>query len=251
MLIRNHPTKDYPTLKRRALELRRQGLSYGEIRKAISVAKSTLSFWLKNLPLKPEHRKRLYTKQVAILARGPQSQKERRQREIEEIVKRAEDEIHFPLPNQALCLIGAALYWAEGNKQGMCEIANSDPHLIVFMVKWVESMFKISPANLRARLNIYPQQNDKKIKKFWSELTGIPVRNFGKSFVKPISSGYKKNNLYYGTIKIEVPKSVNIRHRIFGWISAILKKLTPEVKLVQKRWESLSRIQRPAPANLK
>ena len=242
--------KDFFTLKKKAFELRHKGLSYNEIKRKVPVAKSTLSLWLKYMKLKPEHQQRLYTKQVQILARGPQSQKERRAREIEELIKNAENEIGFPLPTEAFRLMGAALYWAEGNKQGMCEVANSDPHLIAFMVRWIKSTFGVFPTELRARLNIYPQQNERKIKKFWSELTGIPVKNFGKSFIKPISSGYKKNNLYYGTIKIGVLKSVDMRHRIFGWISAVLKKLNPEVKLVQKRWESLTRTQRPTPANL-
>jgi len=243
--------KSFSTLKKKALVLRRKGLSYNEIKRKVPVAKSTLSLWLKYIKLKPEYRQRLYTKQVQILARGPQSQKERRAREIEGIIKDAENEVSFPLATEAFRLMGAALYWAEGNKQGMCEVANSDPHLIVLMVKWFKSIFNISPAELKARLNIYPQQDDGKIKKFWSELTGIPIKNFGKSFIKPTSSGYKKNNLYYGTVKISVLKSVNIRHRIFGWISAVLKNFNPEVKLIQKRWESLTRIQRPAPVNLK
>lgn len=34
--------------KQRAIELRRDGLSYNEILKLIPVAKSTLSVWLKN-----------------------------------------------------------------------------------------------------------------------------------------------------------------------------------------------------------
>ncbi|OGN13067.1 MAG: hypothetical protein A3C71_00445 [Candidatus Yanofskybacteria bacterium RIFCSPHIGHO2_02_FULL_43_15c] len=80
-------------------------------------------------------------------------------------------------------------------------------------------------------------QKERRDKKFWSELTGIPFQNFGKSFVKPVSSGYKKNNLYYGTMRIEVPKSVNIKHRIFGWVSGALKNIAPKVE-------------RPKPVNL-
>jgi len=88
------------------------------------------------------------------------------------------------------------------------------------------------------------------IKNFWSELTGIPFQNFGKSFVKPVSKGYKKNNLYYGTMRIEVPKSVNIKHRIFGWVSGALKNIAPKVEMIQRKWDSISKVERPKPANL-
>ncbi|HEY4505900.1 MAG TPA: hypothetical protein VJJ24_00355 [Candidatus Paceibacterota bacterium] len=231
-------------LQKKAVALRLKGLSYNEIRKHIGVAKSSLSLWLKDIELRPEQRARLYSKQIQVLSLGTQSQRERRKREVDEIIKTAEREVSIPLSPDVLRLMGAALYWAEGSKRGMCEVTNSDPHLIYFMVRWIEAMFNISSNNLKARLNIYSQQDDKAIKKFWSELTGIPVENFGKSFVKPVSTGFKKNNLYYGTIKIEIPKSTDVKHRIFGWITAALRT-DAKVGLVQQRWQSLREVKRP------
>ena len=66
--------------KIRAIKLRREGLSYREIRKHVPVAKSTLSLWLKNIPLKEKDRKRLYTKQIYSLSLGSASQKIRREK---------------------------------------------------------------------------------------------------------------------------------------------------------------------------
>jgi len=68
----------------KAVELRRNGWSYKEIQKNVKVAKSTLSYWLKDIPLSDDHRKRLYTKKISILTYGSQSQKERRKREIDD-----------------------------------------------------------------------------------------------------------------------------------------------------------------------
>lgn len=241
--------KDYVVLKTEAIELRKKGLSYNEIKKLIKVSKSTLSLWLKSIPLKTEYRKRLYTKQIEVLSRGPMSQKQRRIREVEKIIQDAEKEIKLPLSFETYRLIGAFLYWAEGSKGEMFQLTNSDPYLILFFVRWIKSVFKISPSKLKIRLNIYPQQNEKEIKSFWSDLTNIPIKNFGKSYIKPISSGYKKNNLYYGTARIEVPKSVNIRHHVFGWIKATLKNITANVQITQRKWQSLREM--PRPVNLK
>jgi hypothetical protein len=69
------------------------------------------------------------------------------------------------------------------------------------MVRWLKRVFGISPNFLKAWLNIYPQQNELELKQFWSQLTGIPLENFGKSYIKPPNKNYKKNTLYYGTIK--------------------------------------------------
>jgi predicted transcriptional regulator len=239
----------YQQLKLKAIELRKKGLSYNEIGKELNVAKSTLSFWLKTIPLTPGQRERLYTKRILnYLARGPSSQRERRKKEVEKIIEKAEKEIQLPISFEAYRLFGAALYWAEGNKTKGCGIANSDPYFIAFMVKWFEKVLGILPSKLKAWLNIYPQQNEQELKQFWSRLTGIPLENFGKSFIKPLSKGYKKNNLYFGTIKIQAPKGTDLRYRIFGWIKAVLKEIDLTLKITQKEWRSLK--EAPQPINL-
>lgn len=240
--------KDYNKLKKIAEELRKTGLSYNEIKNRVGVAKSTLSLWLKSTPLSEKHRRRLYTKQIQILSRGPKSQQERRRRDVEKIIKTTKEEVAFLKP-ETIKLIGAALYWAEGDKSNMLAFTNSDPNFILFMVRWLEKVFDSNPKDLKARLNIYPQQNELKIKRFWASLTGIPVKNFGKSYVKPPNKGYKKNNLYYGTIKIAMPKSVDSRYRVFGWIEGIIRAIAPEVKSVKSKWQSLAKT--PRPINLK
>ncbi|MBT9169266.1 MAG: hypothetical protein DDT19_02621 [Syntrophomonadaceae bacterium] len=243
----------YSQLKSKAIKLRKKGLSYGEIKKEINVSKSTLSYWLKTIPLTPEQRERLYTKKILNLARGFPSQKERRKREIAKIIEGAEKEIQLPLSFETYRFIGAALYWAEGGKTKEFKITNSDPDFILFMVRWFEKVLGVYPSRLKVRLNIYPQQNDQKLKQFWSQLTGIPLENFGKSFVKPPNKGYKKNNLYYGTIEIRVSKGTDFRHRVYGWIKTVLKDIAPDVELVQKEWKSLKEVPRPVniPENIK
>lgn len=239
----------YTKLKAEAVKLRRQGLSYGDIQKKLNVSKSTLSSWLKLILLKPKQRERLYTKQIENLSKGSQSQRERRKREVKKILEAAEKEIKLPLSVNTFRLMGAALYWAEGSKGKRTQITNSDSRLIIFMVAWIDKFFNIKPKNLKARLNIYPQQNEKQIINFWSELLRIPVKNFGKSYIKPKNKGYRKNNLYYGTIRIEVPKSADICCRINGWINGALKEVDSRTNKLQNRWGNLRKVERPV--NLK
>jgi transcriptional regulator with XRE-family HTH domain len=237
-----------PILKKKARALRRQGLSYKEIHEKIDVAKSTLSLWLKDVPLKPEHKARLYTKRILGMTRGAMGQKERRAREIDAIIKSAVKEISMPLSDDAYKLFGVALYWGEGNKTKNFGITNSDPYLIAFMVQWFDKVLNVKPAMLKPYLNIYPQQNELALKKFWSELTNIPLKNFGKSFVKPLNKGYKKNNLYYGTMKIYVPKGTDFMHKVYGWRTAVLQPLENIVNLTERKWISLR--ETPRPVNL-
>jgi DNA-binding transcriptional ArsR family regulator len=232
-------------MKVEAINLRRMGKSYGEIRKEIGVAKSTLSYWLKDIPLKAVDRKRLYTKRIVNLSMGSKSQKERRSREVESILKKAREEAISNVSEEAYKLFGVALYWAEGSKEKGFRITNSDPYLILFMVHWFEKVFKIKPNNLKAWLNIYRQQDDVKIKRFWSDLTGIPISNFGKSYIKPVNKGYKKNNLYYGTIGIYVTKGTDLKYKVNGWLQGFLQNLDPKVKSVYRKWGKLRNTTRP------
>lgn len=121
--------------------------------------------------------------------------------------------------------------------------------LVAFMVRWFDITFNVSPATFRAHLNIYSQQNESDLKKFWSDLTGVPLNNFGKTFIKPANKGFKKNNLYYGTIKVRVPKGTDMRHRIFGWIQAALQDEIPRIESVQRKWSTLKEVDR-LPVNL-
>lgn len=217
----------------------KRGLSYKEISDKTGISKSTVKLWCSDVFLNSKKRERLYTKQIEILCQGPNSSHERRKREIENIIKEAEKEITLPLNNQTLNLFGAALYWAEGNKTNHFAITNSDPHLIKFIVNWLKFSLNISPEDIKVHLNIYPQQNEADIKKFWSELTEIPLNNFGKSFIKPKSKNYKKNTLYYGTIKIRVKRGTDFRHRVFGWVNTVLKNTNSEIATIEKKWHKL------------
>ncbi len=56
--------------KNKAIELRKQGLSYREILGQISVAKSSLSLWLKSVKLAQEQKQRLTDKKLASARKG-------------------------------------------------------------------------------------------------------------------------------------------------------------------------------------
>ena len=225
----------YELQKEIAKKLRGRGLSYGKIRREIGVPKSTLSWWLKDFKILKKYRAKLYTKQVELITVGKYSQKVRRQKEVKNIMDAARKAVSGKLSNDALRFMGVALYWAEGTKGTRFTITNSDPALILFMVKWVEKIFNIPPASLSACLNIHQNQNDKVIKSFWSDLLGIPVSSFGKSYIKPNSKGYKKNNLYWGTIKVSIPKSTNLKFEMFGWLEEALPDIRKHVEFTRQK----------------
>ncbi|MES2213476.1 MAG: hypothetical protein V4473_01375 [Patescibacteria group bacterium] len=234
-----------PELKRKAKILRSKGKSYNEIAQILKISKNTARYWCKDIILKDADQKRLYTKGVLLLAKGQYGSHERRRKEIAKINDNAAKEILFPLHPDTYKLFGAALYWAEGNKVNDFTVTNSDPLLIQFMTQWFCNVFGLTPNDFKAHLNIYPQQDDFEIKKFWSDITGIPLDRFGKTFVKPLNKNYKKNTLYYGTIKVRVNKGTDYRHRVFGWINTVLKNMKQDVEITERKWYKLRANMRP------
>ncbi len=211
--------------KRRVQHLRREGLSYNEILKKVRVAKSSVSAWCQNIELTIQQKERLDKKRRENLQRlaklGSQAMALKRRDQVYRIKRVAKREIHCLAPYE-LKIVGTMLYWAEGNKtqgQGV-EITNSDPELIKLMIKWAREVFSISPEKLRARLNIHIGQNDKEIKRYWSKVTGIPLKNFGKSYIKQEGTGHRKNILQNGVIRIKVGNE-DQRYEVMAWIKAL------------------------------
>lgn len=214
-------------------------MSYGQISKKLTIAKSTAKLWTGAIQLSERDKLRLYTNTIQNLNLGSQSQKARRQKEVEKIVSTASAEIITPLSFNELRLAGAMLYWGEGNKGNDCRFTNSDPAYVIFIVNWFQKVFNTPPSSLRANLNIHSGQNEKEIRQFWSETTGIPLENFGLTYIKQKSRGYKKNTLYYGTIQVRVPKSADLVQKINGWVLGATRPWVNTLAKQKQKWYSL------------
>jgi len=121
-------------------------------------------------------------------------------------------------------IAGIAMYFAEGDKgDGSVSFSNTDPAAIKFMTNWFEQFCRVSQGKFRAYLYIHDNLNEKKAKKFWSDLTKIPLGQFRKSYiVKNNPNRLRKIRHIYGVLKITV-SSVSLHRRIMGWISGIFK----------------------------
>lgn len=210
-------------------DLRRQGLSYREIKQKtpFTISKSTLSLWCKDIELTAEQKDRLdkLLKDGSYRGRlsGSKFNQLKRAKEIEEIKDRARLEIRSLTKNE-FKLAGLMLYWAEGAKSRYVDITNSDPSVIKFMADWLRITCNVPEERFRASLHLHSGQNENEMKKYWARITGIPITQFRKSYIKKEGSGYRKNRLYNGTIKIRVCDS-NLLHRILGLIEGVIKDI--------------------------
>lgn len=92
------------------------------------------------------------------------------------------------------------------------------------MILWLEKVCAVPHKRLKARLNIHANQKDKKIKKYWSKITSIPLSQFGKSYIKPEGTSHRKNILCNGVIRIKF-ENEDLRHRIMVWAKESYQQL--------------------------
>lgn len=123
--------------KNRTIELRLQGRSINEISKKLSIPKSTVGVWCRDIQLSSEQIERLVKRQKSGSYKGRMKFLERlRRQRIEEVKKlRKEGLKEFgKLNRRDLFVAGIAMYWSEGYTYSggdQVGFTNSDPRMIL------------------------------------------------------------------------------------------------------------------------
>ena len=194
--------------KKKAILLRKQGESIKDIAKALGVAKSSISVWVRDVELTKKQRTGLsragFSKDVVEKRRLTRLSNEQIKRES--IMLLAGKDI-TKISKHELRLIGLALYWGEGGKtnQGIARVSNSDPAIIKIMMRFFSEICLVEDSKFRGHIHTYSHLNAKVAEKYWSSISGIPRKQFYKTYIKQsVSSLGKKDKLPYGTFDIYV-----------------------------------------------
>ena len=174
-----------PKDKIKVLELRRQGMSYSQIRQITSINKSTLSNWLSAYPL-PEKRLRELRDWSAIrIEKYINTRKTQREKILSEIYEEEKQSI-LPLSKRDLFIAGLFLYWGEGSKTSPTQVimANTDPSVLKTFIAWLQSIADIPKSKLAVRLHLYKDMDIEKETDFWSNTLGIPLSQFRRPYIK-------------------------------------------------------------------
>lgn len=213
--------------KETTLLLRRRGYSYRDILKTVPVAKSTLSEWLKNLPLTRFEKTALKRRKNANISRGrirAAAALSARRLEREHVTREEATREYREYVNEPLFKVGVALYWAEGTKRhGGFSFTNSDPDMLALMVAWIERFLRIPRVNLKTRLYIHKPYAHENHEQYWAKRLNIPARNFRKTIYKPTGLLIKKRPNYKGCLKLIVDK-VSLRLKMLFWQNMLIEE---------------------------
>lgn len=209
--------------KQTALALRAQGLSYNDILKETGVSKSTLSLWLRDIPLTNEQIAQLENKISA--GREKFSRNERKRRDIRwgDYHLEAEEEYELLSLNPQF-MFGLALYIGEGsktNQNGLC-LSNCDPRVIRKGLEFFRAI-GIPARSMRCAIHLHPGLCVNTAERYWQGVTGLASTNFQKTTValSQASTSRKGNVQEYGTCHIKASHT-KIRQKLSRWMELVL-----------------------------
>lgn len=213
-------------LRLEARRLRSQGISVRKIASQLGVSKGTVSLWVRDIILSVEQLEKLRNDNIKGgelgRLRGALAQKNARLQKIEDTKRMGIRDIGT-LSRRDLFIAGLCLYWGEGSKKdGRLQFCNSDPDIIIFMIRWLKDCFGVPAERMAASvgINISHLYRESEVIEYWMAVTGLPLKNFRKTSFKHVQNQkvYANANSHYGTLSINVLKPGDIYYKILGLI---------------------------------
>jgi hypothetical protein len=205
-----------------ARQLRReQGLAVKEIARRVGVSVSSVSIWVRDVPLTPEQ-------EAALDARNPvrngqrlgtvnnsarcRALREEAQRHGRELARRGDPQFAG----------GCMLYWAEGSKnRNQLGFTNADPEMVDLFVHFLRRCYGVPRERIALTVNVHLGNGMplEEIESWWLTRLDLPRSSLRRSVVNRPSraSQRKRRTLAYGTVRVVV-SSTFIVQSIFGAI---------------------------------
>lgn len=187
-----------------AIEMRKQGMSYSQIKREIGVSKSTLGIWLEGMPLTRERVNELRGNNEQRIERYRESRLRTKNIRHISVYEKVSADIGTLSTREAL-LCGLYLYWGEGGKTQTytVSLSNTDPAILIFFKSWL-GLLGVPQERLKVRLQLYADMNVEEEMLYWSKMLNLPLENFRKSYIKSsnrIGLTYKQKFIH-GTCNI-------------------------------------------------
>lgn len=196
--------------RRKAIELRRQGKSYSEIKQALSVSKSSLSLWLRNIPLNEKQLSRIKDKKEKAIERFRESMRLKREKRLKNYYE-AQKTKWLPISKKEEFIAGLFLYWGEGNKSSRNSISinNTDPAVIKFSLYWLTRCLGVPKEKIKVQLHLYSDMDIEEGLNFWSKELALKKYQFSKPYIKKTNKiDIDQKGFGYGTCGIMVHDTV-------------------------------------------
>ena len=199
-------------------DLRSRGHSLPEINKALSIPKTTIFRYVKDVKILPE-----FLIEWSIKRGGS-----RKRKLLKEAKASEEGKILVrDLSNKEKLLFLSALYWGEGSKKDF-GLSNTDPMLIKIFVTGLREVFGVTDEQLRISIRLYEDLDKDRSLSFWSQVVNIPKDKF---IGVNVLVGKKKGKLEHGMCRVRVLKGGDILKKVNGINKAVIEAFVPIAQL--------------------
>lgn len=182
---------DSSTIRARAAALRQEGYTYTEICTRLGpIPKATLAYWCRSIRLSEQQQFRIQQK---VLAGGAQSRPlaviawaNKVRKWQEQIERRVAPFGRLPYndPHIGKLVLGV-MYLCEGGRYPASRFlmfGNTNPQVISTFLSLLRDNYQLNEGKFRVRIVHRWDQDGAALKRYWSRITAIPIRQFHPSY---------------------------------------------------------------------
>jgi hypothetical protein len=212
--------------RQKAIKLRKQGKTYGQIKQELGITKSTLSDWLSDYPLSKRQLDLIEEEASRNKSLGIEktiiTKQRKREKRLGNIYKNEKNR-WLSLSLKELELAGLFLYWGEGKKNLRSSLAinNTDPQVVKFALYWMTRVLKVPKNKVKVELHLYSDMDVEKEISFWAKGLRIPKAQFYKPYIKTSTRiAISQKGFGHGTCGVIV-NDVRLKEKVIMGINAI------------------------------
>lgn len=206
--------------KEKAIEMRKNGASLGQISKKLLVSKGSVSLWTKGIVLTDEQQEKLDTH---LRHGNPNLAWSKKCRDIR--MNNQQIGREKMLSGDKEFAFGCALLWGEGDKsRNSVALTNTDEKMMAFWVNFLKKYFDVKLEEFSIRINCYLNNNFtlNQIQQYWVDRLGLKIDNVKKASIKNQYYGDIKNNKHpYGVCRVLIGRT-DIVQQLYGAIKQMI-----------------------------
>lgn len=218
--------KDYKYMKSKwfdykedVINLRKKGVSMTVIEREFGIPRSTLSGWLKNVPLTEAQRTKLMknkhdgwkkARENAVISKNIAKAKR-----LNHAKKQALDTFSS-LPKESLAVLELALamlYLGEGAKNHSTSLGNSDANILRFFLSSLEKLYELDRNNFRYDLHLRHDQDENLMRNYWAESLHVSPEKINYIVKDERTIGRPTRDDYKGVCLVNV-RDISIQRRL-------------------------------------
>lgn len=207
--------------KDKAFKLRKEGKTYRELEKLLTISRSTLSEWFKDEEWSKYIKKSNYISNVKLSTERIKDLNDKRQALLDKtyklVEKEAEQEFEIYI-NNPLFMAGLMVYAGEGDKinKHITRVSNTDFYLHRIFIDFSVKFLNIVKKDIKIALIIYGDNVESDCIDKWSKELGILKSNFYKTQV--IVGKETRRKLQYGVGMSIISGKVVVKKKVVKWL---------------------------------